>query len=166
MLYHFSLSSPTRIIGSLEGRKYKHKHLQRTGQKFVDEFFENIRKRFYQDLPSLFTSLWVTETYDRKIAIKKFIDNPNVDRGYLYDVDPLSMPVKVDGLSEVNACQYYAWKPSYVKHDEIAEKLTKLAKSFWENRHNSPQDYVQDYLVDKGANIVTYTTIERSTVLW
>ena len=160
-MYHFSLTPPDLIIGMLHGRKYQHKQLQRPAQKYVDEVFEEVRKNMYPDKPSLFTSLWVTKTYDPKIAKKKFIDNHIAGEGYLYQVQSEYDAIPVDGRSEVEACQFYAWKLSEISHEITQTTLKTLAINFWENKHTADPEYIQDYLISGGAIIMGVKTIQR-----
>lgn len=155
--YHFSLDDlPIGTI--LEGRKYLHQRCDRQGQHIIDQFFDKHRP-FPKDY-SLFTNLWLTEEFDPKIAMKKFIENPEIEYGFLYTIElpENTKPIPVGAKAEIEACQAITWKQ--LDYKQRQDLLSSLAKKFWNNDLESRGD-IQDWLSPKGGKIIAKKKIKK-----
>lgn len=126
--------------------KSTRKSLQRVGQRYTDEIFEDIRKREFS-APSLFVSLWVTNSEDASI-FRKAWEETGFTTGYLYEVMPVAPPYEVEPYWEVMACR--AVTQSKMRR-ELLPFVEDMARKFW-----TPQIVdggIRDYLCPQGAII-------------
>lgn len=135
--YHCSINSIPRDT-VLVGLKAVHKGRQRVGQKLADEIFDEVRKAEFPQAPSIFTSLWVTNTMDDTIARKMFEESLDSQEAFLYEVIPLETPYRVESKWEVSACR--AVTQSGLQGNDLIDFLKSEARKFW-----LPEIFDHDY---------------------
>jgi len=162
--YHFSLDD-VPIGTMLEGRKKFHKKKQRFGQRIIDEEFDEYRKKNHPSLPSLFTSLWLTDRCDQAIIKKKFVENPDVEQGYLYEVTTSGCkPTPVAARAEIEACQLMTFEKPAGMSGNKRGKVEELAEAFWTNDPEY-RGRVQDYLSPCGGIVTGKTIVDRKCLM-
>jgi hypothetical protein len=147
-LFHFSLQ-PFPVGTLLVGMKAAHKRQQRMGQKRVDDDFDAIRKAKFPNAPSLFTSLWVTDTFDLSIPRKAFEENRDSSLGYFYQVEPVGEYYEVEPYWEVLACR--AVTQSGMSGMQLQNYIDEMAVKFW--TPDLVSNKVRDFLCPQGAVI-------------
>ena len=133
----------------LVGLKSTRKSEQRVGQRQVDEVFEAIRKADFPEAPSIFTSLWMTTSFDEAIPRKAFAEDPGLPEGYLYEVAPIGETYRVEAHWEVEACR--AVTQSGLRGAALREHVEALAGRFWRPEIVEPE---QSYLLCPGGATV------------
>ena len=146
--FHFSLQ-PFPLGTLLVGMKAINKRKQRIGQQRVDEDFDAIRKVQFPNAPSLFTSLWTTNSFDPSIPRKAFEENPEIPIGYLYQVEPQGEYYEVEPHWEVLACR--AVTQSGLSGMQLQNYIDEMAVKFWKPERVSGK--VKDFLCPQGAII-------------